>query len=253
MTFDDGPPDSGVDVNRWKEKKFPRGSHARKQFEQLCLLGCDPKGLLSFLTVAVHAAQGQNSIYDIYGVSQSVLAKLPERLEKIARELDPVNRLFGNYLTALFVENPKLSDQVRSVCRQRTTVYESTPRLLRALAIDLRVANAQVNKFFGPKRYDFFRHMVLMLLKYVDTCTKSPHYEAVADLLSHLSSVEQKILQSIGEVLPKPRQTGTRKSKRVTSGRLLTSPDALKALYLRAAKYGFRDARHSESERPPST
>jgi len=242
MAFDDGPRDSGVDVNKWKEGNFPLGSHARKQFEHLCLLGCDPRGLLSFLTVAVHASLGQKSIYDTYGVSQSALAKLPERLEKIARELEPVNRLFGTYLTALFVENPKFSDQVRSLCRQRATVYKSTPRLLRALATDLRAANAEISKAVGPKRYDFFRHMVLELLKYVDACTKSPHYQAVADLLSHLSSAEQKTLQSVGEFLPKPTRTGARKEKGATSGKLLTSPDALKALYLRSAKYRFRDA-----------
>ncbi|SRR6266849_5075873 len=234
MAFDNGPPDSGVDVNKWKEKKFPVASHVRKQFEHLCLLGCDPRGLLSFLTAAVHASQGQKSIYDIYGVSPSALAKLPERLEKIARELEPVNRLFETYLTALFVENPKLSDQVRSLCRQRATVYKNTPKLLRAFATDLRAANAELSKAVGPKRYDFFRYMVLELLKYVNTCTKRPHYEAVADLLSHLSSAEQK-------TLPKPTRTGARTERGATSGKLLTSPDALKALYLRSAKYRFRD------------
>lgn len=242
MAFDGEPPDSGVDVNRWKEEKFPLGSHARKQFEYLCLLGCDPRGLLSFLTVAVHASQWQKSIYDIHGVSQSALAKLPERLEKIARELEPVNRLFGTYLTALFVENPKFSDQVRSLCRQRTTLYQSTPRLLRAFATDLRAANAEISKAVGPKRYDSFRYFVVELLKYVDAGTKSPHYQAVADLLNHLASAEQKTLQSVGEFLPKPRRTGARKKKGATSGKLLTNPDALKALYLRSAKYRFRDA-----------
>jgi len=83
--------------------------------------------------------------------------------------------------------------------------------------------------------------MVLQLLKYVNTCTKSPHYEAVADLLSHLSSAEEKTLQSVGESLPKPTRIGTRKKMGATFGKLLTSPDALKALYLRSPKYHFRD------------
>jgi hypothetical protein len=241
MAFDGGPPDSGVDVSRWKEKKFPPGSHARKQFEHLCLLGCDPRGLLSFLTIAVHTSIEQKSIYDIHRVSPSAIRKLPERLDDISRELDAVNPLLKNYVSAL-AENRDRSDKIRSILRQRMAHYESTPRLLRALALDLRAANAWVGKVFGPKRYDSFRCMVLELLKYVDTCTKSPHYEAVADLLSHLSSAEQKTLQSVGEFLPKPKRTGARKKKGATSGKLLTSPDALKALYLRSAKYHFRDA-----------
>ena len=84
--------------------------------------------------------------------------------------------------------------------------------------------------------------MVLELLKYVNACTKSQHYEAVADLLNHLSSVEEKTLQSVRELLPKPTRTRTRKKIGATSGKLLSSPDALKALYLRSAKYRFRDA-----------
>jgi len=243
MAVDGGSLDSEVDFKKRKDRDFPPGSQTRAKFEHLCCLGCDPRGLLSFLTLAVFNSQWQRSIYDVYGVSQSALVKLPERLEKISRELEAVNLLLGHYVRAHFVENPNLSDQVRSRCRHQATVYQSTPELLRALAIDLRAATARLTKYVGPKRYDTFRHAVVDLLKYVDTCTKSPHYEEVADLLDHLSSAQQKTLQSVAECLAKPRRTGARKKKGATAGKLLTSSDALKALYLRSIKYGFRKIR----------
>jgi hypothetical protein len=232
MAFDGGPSDSEVDVKKWKEKKFSSGSPARATFEHLCLLGCDPRALLSFLTVAVLTSQNQQSVYDFCGVSQSVLVKLPEKLEKIARELEPVNLLFEMYLKAFYIENANLSDQTRSLCRQKGMVYKNIPKILRTLAMDLRAANPRLRACAGPKGYNGFRHMVLMLLEYVHTSTKSPHYEAVADLLSHLFSSDQKFLKN-----PK----------------LLTSSDALKALYLRsAARYSLHKVRRSESGQPGS-
>jgi len=237
--------DSEMDVKKWKEWAFPKGSLARRQFEYLCSLGCDPRALLSFLTVATISASGKQSIYEIYGVSQSSLVKLPERLEKISRELEAVNRLLGPFALS-FAENPKLPDHLQSLLSQSATVYQKTPGLLRWLAKELRAAKSMISKSVGPKRYNSFRQMVLMLLEYVDTSTKSPHYEAVADLLSHL---DQKT-QSVGEKLPKPTRTGAKKKN--GDPKLLTSPDALKAFYLRSAKYGFNKARRSKSKRPPS-
>ncbi|MGD0600940.1 MAG: hypothetical protein ABR988_14020 [Terriglobales bacterium] len=237
-----------VDVKRWKEWRFPPGSLARRQFEYLCSLGCDPRALLSFLTVVVETSREQKSIYDKHEVSKSALKKLPERLEKISRELEAVNRLLRPFVLS-FAENPKLPDQLRSLWSQTATVYQNTPGLLRWLSKDLRAEKSMIREVAGPKRYNLFRQMVLMLLDYVDTRTKSPHYEAVADLLSHLSSADQET-QRVAERPPKPTRAGARKKN--GAPKLLTSPDALKALYLRSAKYGFNKARRSKSKRPPS-
>ena len=251
MAFDAEPSDSGVDVQKWKERKFPKGSSARAQFEHLSLLGCDPRGLLSFLTVTVIESRQRKSIYELHGVSQAALVKLPERLEKIAGDLEAVNPLLGNYVQALFVENPDLSDQVRSGWRRKAAFYQDAPKVLRSLAIDLRAAHARISECFAPKRYDFFRHMVLDLLDYVNSCTGSPHYQEVADLLSQLHSVDLKIVQSVEQLLPEMERTRVR-GKKCGSLKLLTSADALKALYLRSAKYDWRKARQSKSKRPPS-
>ena len=255
MALDEAPSKSGEDLkkfNKWKDRNFPPGTGARAKFEYLCAIGCDPRLLLSFVTLAVFNSQRQESLYGLYGVSRSELAKLPERLEKISSELESVNQLLGCYFRAHFVENPDLPDPAQSRNRRQANVYQRTPELLRVLAIDIRAANTQLAERLGPKRYDTFRHSVLDLLKYVDTCTKSPHYQDVADLLDHLSSAQWKTLQSIAKWLPKPRRTGAKKKEGATPGKLLTSPDALKALYLHSAKYGFREDRRSRSQRPPS-
>jgi hypothetical protein len=245
MAFDSRSFASGVDVKKWKERKFPPDSLARNQFEYLCLLGCDPKGLLSFLTVAVLASQSRRSIYDVYRVSRSEFVKLPDKFEQIARDLESVNPILAHFLEAKLIDNALSSDDIRSRCRLQIAVYKRAPDLLRLLATHLRWANQWLKDNVGPKRFDSFRQSVLGLLTYVDECTKSPHYQAVADLLDHLSSAEQTTLQSVAEWLPKPGRAGA--SNKNSSQKLLTSSDALKALYLRSAKYGLR----SKSKRPP--
>jgi hypothetical protein len=255
MALDEASLKSGEDLQKftkWKDRDFPPGTRARAKFEYLCSIGCAPRLLLSFVTLAVFNSQRQQSLYDLYGVSRSELAKLPERLEKISSELESVNQLLGHYFQAYFIENPDLPDKAQFRNRWQTNVYKRTPELLRVLAIDIRAANTQLAKRVGPKRYDCFRRSVFDLVKYVDTCTKSPHYQDVADLLDHLSSAQWKTLQGIAKWLPKPRRTGAKKKEGSTPGKLLTSPDALKALYLHWAKYGFREGRRSRSQHPTS-
>jgi hypothetical protein len=118
------------------------------------------------------------------------------------------------------------------------------------LAAELRAADTRLFKHVGPKRIDLFRKMVLDRLTYVETCTKSPHYQQVADLLDHLYSTDQKFLANIPKPISRPTRPGTRKKKSVP--KLLTSADALKALYYGAEKYGFRKGRQSKSALPPS-
>lgn len=232
---------------RWKDRDFPKGSPARAAFDHLCNIECDPRLLFSLLTLSVLNAQSQRTIYDIYGVSRSALIKLPESLEEISRELESVNPLLGHYIQANFVENPNRPDQVRTHWRQQAAVYRTTPKLLRLLAGHLRVAEEWLHDTFGPKRFDTFRKSVLELLQYVDTCTGNPHYEEVADLLDHLSSVRQIGLKRIADGLLQAERTGARK-KRDTTPKLLRSSDALKALYHRSAKYAFRKTRPAPSK-----
>lgn len=165
----------------------------------------------SYLTVAVVASQSQKSIYDLYRVSPSELAKLPDKLEQISRDLESVNPILTQFLGSKFIGYPLSSDEIRSRCHLQMAVYQRAPDLLRLLATHLRWANQWLKDNVGPKRSDSFRHSGLSLLGYVDTCTKNPHYEAVADLLSHLSGAEDKTLPSVAERLPRPTRTGAKK------------------------------------------
>jgi len=251
MALDYGPLDSGVDLEKFKRMKdrdFPPGSQARVTFEELCRSGCDPRLLFSFLTLTVFSALRQKTIYGVHGVSRSALVKLPERLERVSRELESVNPLFLHYVQANFIENPSLPSHTRSRWRQQATVYRTTPKLLRLLAGHLRVANIWLNDNFGPRRFDTLRSSVIELVDYVDTYAKGPHYEEVSDLLVHLFSVHEKAFQRIANRFPQPERTGARKKKRDTPPKLLSSPDALKALYRRSAKYGFRKTRLDHSK-----
>jgi hypothetical protein len=247
MTFDGKPLDSGVDFEKWKDQNFPPGSRGRQQFEYLCLIGCDARFLLSFLILAALNARMKGTIYDVFGVSRSALAKLPDRLEKISGELESVNRLFWEYARANFVENLQLPNQLRSAWRQQAIVYQKTPELLRQLAGHLRVANEWLGDNVGPKRFDTFRKSVIELLEYVDTCTKSPHYGEVSELLNHLFSLHGTLKPFVNSLPPRGR-TGAKKKKRDTSLKLLTDPDALRALYSRSVEYGFRKGRPKASE-----
>jgi hypothetical protein len=121
--------------------------------------------------------------------------------------------------------------------------------LLRLLAGHLRVANEWLRGHLGPRRFDTFRKSVLELQEYVDHCAGSPHYEEVSKLLDHLFSAQKKILKDVAK--SRPAQIGAKKKKGDKPPKLLTSPDALKALYHRSVKYGFRKTR-PEGAKPRS-
>lgn len=230
---------------------FPRGSRARARFEHLCDIGCDPTLLFAFLTLAIFSAQSKRTLYDIFGVSRSALLKLPERLEKISVELEAVDPLLERYIQAKFVENPNCPDRLRRGWVQQAAVYRTTPKLLRLLAGHLRVAEEWLQEYFGPRKIDTFRSSVIQLLQYVDTCTGSPHYEEVSELLERLFLKKEQAFRRIATTLPQAPRRGAPKKKRDTPPKLLCSSVALKALYLRSAKYGFRKTR-PHSSKPPS-
>jgi hypothetical protein len=243
-------PDSGEDpgrVKRWTDDRFEVGSHQRKKFEDLCAAGCDPKALLSFLTSAALGFGRKRTVYDVFGVSRSALVKLPALLDKASGELESVNRILGEYLEAKFVQNPNFSDQVRSSARRQKAVYRHTPKLLQALARDIRIASGWVNDNVGPRRSDTLRASVVSLLGYVDVSTGSPHYEQVSGLLEHV--VSDKTLQKVSSDLAKLVRGGARKKKKVAPSKLLSSPDALKALYRRSVRYGFRKTKPASKPR----
>ncbi len=217
---------------------------------KLCAAGCDPKALLSFLTVAALGFGEKRTVYDVFQASRSSLVKLPALLDKASGELESVTRILGVYFEAAFVQNPSLSDQIRSSGRRQAAVYRCTPKLLQALARDIRMACGWVNHNFGPRRYDTLRTSVIGLLEYVDVSTGSPHYEQVSELLEHVFS--DKTFQKVTSALAKSEQGGARnarKKKKVAPSRLLSSPDALKALYRRSAIYGFRKKKPASKPR----
>jgi hypothetical protein len=227
-------------IKKWKDRNFPPGSPARIKFEYLCVAGCDARGLFALLALVEFNAFQKRTIFGVFGMSKSGLNTLPGDLEQISLHLESVGPILAEYLKARFIDNSLLPNEIRNRCRLQACVYQHTPDLLRLLAVHLRWADDWLHDNFGPKRYDTFRHSVLDLLKYVRTCTKSPQYEAVADLLNCLWSAQEKTRQVVAEWLPKPRPTGAKAKNGVAVPKLPITPDALKALYHRSAKYGFR-------------
>jgi hypothetical protein len=243
-------PDSAEDlgrVKRWTDRHFLVGSRQRQKFEALCAAGCDPKVLLSFLTLAALGFGGKRTVYDVFGVSRSALVKLPARLEKVSRELESVDPFLGHYIQANFVENPNRPGQVRARWEQQAAVYRTPPKLLRLLAGHIRDASGWVNHNFGPRRFDTLRTSVVDLLKYVDVSTGSPHYEQVSELLEHVFL--DNTFQKVASTLATSMGGGARRKKKVAPSKLLSSPDALKALYRRSAVYGFRKTKPARKPR----
>ena len=88
---------------------------------------------------------------------------------------------------------------------------------------------------------------MVSLLEYVDVSTGSPRYEQVSELLEHVFS--DKTFQKVASTLAKSRGGGARRKKKVAPSKLLSSPDALKALYRRSAVYGFRKTKPASKPR----
>ena len=236
---------SGVNLERfklWIDLDFPQGGVPRQRFEHLCSIGCDPRLLHSFLSLAIYSARSPRTVHELYKVSRSGLINLPDELERIAIRVESVNRLLAEYLRSRFVDNAHLPDETRDRCRLQTAVYQGMPELLRLLAGHLRMATEWLQDNVGPKKYDTFRQSVLELLKYVDTCTNSPHYEDVSELLVRLFLVQERTFRRGAESTLTSRRKGVTKEKPAATPKLLSSPDALKALYRRSVTYGFRNA-----------
>jgi hypothetical protein len=226
-------------VMHWADDRFPAGTRQRQDFDALCAAGCDRKLLLSFLTIAATQVEWQRTIYDVYGTTRPSLDKLPAVLDKLSTDLELINPLISGFLESTLAQNHNLPDQVRSGARRQAAVYRVAPKLLQYLARDIRAASAWVNDNIGPKRYDTLRGSVCELVWYVEVSTGSPQYEQVSELLEHVSL--NKTLQKVAGDLARFRGGSTYKRKKSALPKFLTSPDALKALYLRSATYGFRN------------
>jgi hypothetical protein len=232
---------------QYKERVLPAGSPARASFEYLCLLGCNERRLFGFLVLAVLAGRSNQTIYDLFGISQKELAKLPDELDRLSANLGSVTRLLYEYLKARHLQ-PGMADHMKSHYMQQMDLYQSTPRLLRVLAVDLRIANSWIAKNLGRKRYDTLRHSVLQLLQYINNSTngslKGPHYDEVAKITSYMFMNQEKDLLDHEHLFPTQRAAQIEKNNNWEGAvpKLLSSPDAQKALFQRASRYGFRKA-----------
>jgi hypothetical protein len=105
--------DSNVELDkRWTDECFSPGTPSRETFERLCVAGCDARLLLSFLTIAVLSARHSGTIYDVFGVPQAQLAKLPDELEQISRHIEAINPILAEYLRAKFIGNPHWPEEI---------------------------------------------------------------------------------------------------------------------------------------------
>lgn len=224
-------------VERLADGRFPKGTRQRKDFDALCAAGCDPEILLSWLIVLSQRVVGPKTIYQVYGTSRSSLDKVSALLDKLSKEVESINPFISAYFDGALGQNPGLSNQIRSSARQQAAVYRVVPKLLRTLALDIQTSRKWANQNVGPRRLDTLRKSATELVWYVEVSTGSQHYEQVSELIEHVSLDDT--LQKFGGDLARLQGGNTYKRKKSALPKFLTSPDALKALYLRSAKYGF--------------
>ena len=216
------------------DRYFPVGSVPRERFDELSAK-CTAEGLLSFSFIVCCTARRKpkQSVYEMWGTSAAELKDLPNELEELARKVDRVNTLMFGFMAAKITDNEQAPIPERARARNKMQVYRYLPKTLRVYAADLRIAFKWITENMGPRRYDSLRGEVLRMLQYIDECTGSPHYEHVADILSHLFPIF---------VLP-----GADPNQEIPA--LLSSSAALTRLYQRSAQRGFRHSRPDHSNR----
>jgi len=224
------------------KKYLPNNCVARKNFDRLCQDGCDPILLFSnFLVVSFAANFPGRTIYDSTGTSPSRLAKIPDELEDLAPRLESVGTILERVWWSRYLDNSSLSEEMRADCRRNVSLYKRIPELLRVLAIDIRDANSWL-QHFSPKRFDSLRQSVLQLFQYVQKTTKKPHYADISALLERFRSVDDDFLRKHPKILRAASQSrGVSTRRPLQTPTLPTSPAALRQLYIRSAKYGFRE------------
>lgn len=197
---------------------------AKESLDKLCAAGCDREFLVWILLalstlISFDLSTPRNSRYTF--PSGKELTKLSAEIEQLATRIEHANAdpIVSPAVVLDALTKPRVPEAERAYRRQ-LLVYRALPEMLRTYAGDLRKSHNFVLRRIGPKRFSFERHLVLQFLEYVVDQTGQPHYEPVQRLLESAF----RVTADEGAPLPK----------------LFESPDALKQLWLRSEKYGFR-------------
>lgn len=224
-------------VFRSINRDLPIGTDSRRRFDNLCRSGCDAQVLFGSCVVTVWGSldpkRSKRSIYDLASFSSSEIQRLTKDVDDLARRIARLNqtKILGPlpYL-ADCTDNKSLPEELTLSARGRAEIYRNLPEIMQVFAADTRAAANWVQRNRGPKRLTALRLLVIKLLEYVDSNTETPHFEDVANILSHLFN-HSGLINALSPT-ERPRKVH----------KLLGSPDALKQLYSRSVRYGLRRA-----------
>ena len=206
---------------------------AKDSLDKLCSAGCDREffigQILAASTLIAFLAKPRNGSYKF--PSGKEISKLSADIEKLAARIEHANAdpIVSPAVVLDALTKPRVPETELAYKRQMLA-YSALPLMLRTYAGDLRKSHKFVMRKIGPKRFSFKRYLVLQLLEYVVAQTGQPHYEDVQLLLERA----YRVTGNDADPLPK----------------LIESPDALKQLWARSLKYGFRkkaDTSHPSS------
>jgi hypothetical protein len=198
---------------------------AKGDLDKLCASGCDRDGFIGRLLasselIAFDRMRPSDSSY-AFPTGREV-TKLVADIEQLATRIERTNadRIVSPAVVLDALTKPR-DPKTELDYKRQILFYQGLPELLRKYAGDVRKSYKFAMCRIGPKRFSFDRYLVQKLLEYVQTQTGKPHYEPVQRLL------ESAFRVTAGVETPIPK--------------LLESPDALKQLWARSLKYGFRD------------
>ena len=217
------------------ERRLPRGTLERSEFDQLCRDGCERMELLSFFITTVFIGHCRSqSIYGQTDTSFQELKKLADEADQTAQRIERSNTFVQVVLSAQF-------ENLRGPDRQKPVLYRHLPKMLRVYAADLRLFFGWVNTSAGPKNHDSLRGAASTLVQYVVSRTGRPHYDRLVNILNY-------IYLDYSEPA-KPLLKHVRRSTPVVPAVFL-SAITLKQCYLRAKKRGFVPEVPNQDQRP---
>jgi hypothetical protein len=224
-------------AQKHREKEIVRllkESGAKDALDKLCNAGCDRDSLVGWLlalsTVIAFDRIGPATSRYAFPCGKEI-TKLSADIEDLATRLERANAdpIVSPVVVFDALTKPR-GPETDTAYKRQTLAYHALPEMLRNYAGDVRKSHEFVLRRIGPKRFSLERYLVQKLFEYVVDQTGQPHYEPVHWLLVSAFRITS------GEATPIPK--------------LLESPDALKQLWARSLKYGFRQNKKPDTSHP---
>jgi hypothetical protein len=207
---------------------------AKDALDKLCTAGCEMDGLVGWLfgiSTYIYCVRTGLATSRYAFPSAKEITKLSADIEQLAIRIERANAdPIVSPAVVLGARTKPRGSETDRVYKRQIFAYHILPQMLRKYAEDVRASYRFAVNRIGPKRLSFERYLVQQVLEYVQDRTGQPHYESVQRLL------ESAFRVTAGDETPMPK--------------LLESPDALKQLWARSLKYGFRKKKKPESSHP---